>query len=206
MSIKVSTGLKDAWGQEIFLGDLVVDTINCSWAKDKPDVVTRIGSAGNFQKNGSSYSKPENHVVVTAQYVAFKGQAAHEKLLDRYPIQLEAVKKKNPPVLCVVATQSWLQTGRARKFYVFRWEDSEAGRKELFNIQKDVGCDSSLSFLSESKSYDAQKNSHRFYSRAKGMSTKKLMELGEHLGIDFSMWYNMEITGPRAISVLSKFV
>jgi hypothetical protein len=76
----------------------------------------------------------------------------------------------------------------------------------LFNIQKDVGCDSSLSFLSESKSYDAQKNSHRFYSRAKGMSTKKLMELGEHLGIDFSMWYNMEITGPRAISVLSKFV
>lgn len=201
-SVKVSTGLKDAWGQEIFLGDLVVDVVSGDrYGRDKPDVVTRVGSAENFQKNGCSYSKPENHVVVTAQYVSYKGQAEHEKLLDKYPIQLEAVKKKNPPVLCAVATQSYMYQATQRKFYVLRWEDVGT---EYADILNHLGCDTYLSFLTAPTRYSSD-NKPRF-RQTKGISTKKLMELGQDMGIDFSLWYNMEITDPQVISILTKYV
>jgi hypothetical protein len=201
--VKVSTGLKDAWGQEIFLGDLVVECATGGWVRDTPYVVTRVGSAENIQKNGCSYSKPENHVVVTAQYVAYKGQAEHEKLLDIHPIQLEAVKKKNPPVLCAVAAQSYLMKNDQRKFFVLRWEDSEDGRKEYAKTINTIGG-GYFSFLNLPSAYGERGTKFRPY--AKGISTKKLMELGQALGIDFSLWYNMEITDPQVISILTKYV
>lgn len=56
--LKVSTGLQDAWGQEIFLGDLVVDIENGGYFNRTPRVVTKTGAANNFQYNNSSYTNP----------------------------------------------------------------------------------------------------------------------------------------------------
>lgn len=84
---KVSTGLFDAWGQEIFLGDLVVQT-NSSHPisyDGTPYSVTKVGTKANVQLNCSSYTYAQNVLVVTGQYVKRFGVEKHQKLLKKFP-------------------------------------------------------------------------------------------------------------------------
>lgn len=204
--LKVSTGLQDAWGQEIFLGDLVVDIENGGYFNRTPRVVTKIGAANNFQYNNSSYTKPGNVVVVTDQYVKFKGQTEHEKLLDKHPIDLAPVKKKAPPMVWAVCKESYVARGATARYWVFNYanETLNAGYKELVVIRDMLGIGTDrVDEMRWSERNWSGKPGFEFGYSAKPVSGKKLQEWGAKLGIDFIKFANQEISDPAVLAILN---
>lgn len=204
MSMKISTGLKDVWGQEIFLGDLVVDVNSGNYLASRPAVVTKVGNAKNIQINAASYSKPENKLVVTTQYVHFNGQQAHEELLDKYQIDATPVKPKSISPRYVVAAKECYNCN-GNEFAVVQFFDTVDGRPEKVHKLQAFGFSLYAHTLDKRKRYrDTER--FEFNSGNSYLSLKKLKEYGAELGIDFTRYIDSKITDPAAISILEKLV
>lgn len=206
--LKVSTGLQDAWGQEIFLGDLVVDVKTGGGAR-VPYVVTKTGAANNFRINNytSSYTKSEHVIVVTDQYVKFKGQAAHEGLLNEYPIDLIPVKKKAPSMVWCIGKEYNHHTN-SRRYWVFNYvkETVKAGYKEHQVIKEQLNIKNTYIEYLHWREYSRflRPRGFGFSSNENSVSGKKLQEWGAELGCDFTKFANQEITDPVVLAILNK--
>lgn len=146
--------------------------------------------------------------MVTDQYVKFKGQAEHEKLLDVHPIDLTPVKKKAPPMVWVVSKEVYLNTGIAPRYWVFNFaqETVASGNAELCAIRTDMGISTNTSthdlYYSDSRARRWAGAAFEFGYSAKPVSGKKLQEWGVKLGVDFIKFANQEITDPAVLAIL----
>ncbi len=114
MGTKMKTSFKDKWGQEIHLGDAVIQIGIDGWYPETPYIVTREGAAENVQVNGGSYSKISSLIVVTQQYIHHKGQAAYDFLVSKYELNEKPVASKITTQYAVVhddrVTKKFLDT------------------------------------------------------------------------------------------------
>lgn len=183
-----------------------MDIENGGYFNRTPRVVTKTGAANNFQYNNRSYTKPGNVIAVTDQYVKFKGQAEHEKLLDVHPIDLNPVKKKAPPMVWIVARESWVPNGVLPRCWVFNFAQAtlESGYAELAVIKKSLSISDNVGFygLNWSENHWGRGPMFEFGYSAKPVSGKKLQEWGVKLGVDFIKFANQEIVDPALLAIL----
>jgi hypothetical protein len=200
--MKVSTGLKDAWGQEIFLGDLVINFKNGSWDA-RPSVVTRVGTKDNIQTNGSGYASPDLYILVTDQYVKHHGVEAHEKLMQRYPFNEERVKDKSPTLKYIVVKTNRYSKVDQRYYVLSVCGNNQVERNGWAKERNKLLCiDGVYSHLIMRPSrYDFV-----FAYSADPITKKALVELGSEVGIDFLQYVDSEITNQSHVAILDAYL